>query len=270
MSEIKLSSPPSQGYFGIASYPPGGTHGPRIQRGIQLFYVISGYVDITVDGVSSRLHPGHIALLQPQRHEFFNYCADQGTVHSWCQLDFDTLPKDLHQLFDNVPISLVVNTEIEQLLELGLAMTGAEHFDNRVALIKLGEALLHYYLSLAKIPENQRTQALPRVVRQACNIVAECYSTPLTVRRLASDVHCSSNHLINQFKKSLGVTPARYLWKVRLSHAESLLKHTDIPIAAVSEQCGFMSAFHFSRLFKETTTSSPREFRILYRKGVIV
>lgn len=266
MSEIKLSCPPSQGYFGIANYPPGGAHGPRIQRGIQLFYMISGYVDITIDGVNSRLHPGQMALLLPQRSEFFQYRVDQGSVHSWCQLDFDKLPEDLSVLFDQVPISLVINTEIEQMLELGLAMTGAEHFDNRIALIKLSEALLHYYLSLAKIPENQRPQVLPRVVRQACNVIAQSYSKPLTVGQLSSEVHCSSNHLINQFKQSLGITPARYLWKVRLSHAKSLLQHTDIPIAAISEQCGFASAFHFSRLFKEKMQSSPSEFRVLHRR----
>ncbi|WP_368671259.1 AraC family transcriptional regulator [Marinobacterium sedimentorum] len=50
-----------------------------------------------------------------------------------------------------------------------------------------------------------------------------------------------------------------------MDRAEALLRHTDIPIAAIAEQCGFASPFHFSRLFKSSRDLSPRAFRSRYR-----
>ena len=261
MSVITIPCVPSEVHFGRVTYPPGGTHGPRVQRGLQFVYLISGLVEIEIDGDIQRLLPGNMAILLPGRQEHFRFHSRQESEHSWCQLDFDVIESDFNGRFCGVSPQLPINTEIEQMMELGLAVTGASHIDTRIALIKLGEALLHYYLSLDALPANERPSPMPRAVRQACKYIASAYQHPLTLELIAQQAHCSVNHLINQFKHSLNVTPIRYLWQTRLVRAESLLKHTDIPIAAIAEQCGFASPFHFSRLFKESHQVSPRQYR---------
>ncbi|WP_420835274.1 helix-turn-helix transcriptional regulator [Marinobacterium rhizophilum] len=95
--------------------------------------------------------------------------------------------------------------------------------------------------------------------------MATAYSQPLTLEQVEQQAHCSVNHLINLFRQYFDTTPIRYLWQVRLDRAEALLRHTDIPIAAIAEQCGFASPFHFSRLFKSSREVSPRAFRSRYR-----
>ncbi len=268
MSEITMPSVPSGVHFGRVTYPPGGTHGPRVQRGLQFVYLLSGMVEIEIDGEVERLLPGNMALLLPGRREHFRFHTGQNSEHSWCQLDFDTIGPGFNACFAEVSAQLSINTEIEQMMELGLAVTGASHIDNRIALIKLGEALLHYYLALDALPANARPSPMPRAVRQACKYIASAYQQPLTLELIAQQAHCSVNHLINQFKRSLNVTPIRHLWQTRIRRAESLLKHTDIPIAAIAEQCGFASQFHFSRLFKEMHQVSPRSYRAHYRAQV--
>ncbi|GGO84499.1 AraC family transcriptional regulator [Marinobacterium nitratireducens] len=261
MSEITFNPAPTEVYFGRVTYPPGGTHGPRIQRGLEFVHLISGAVEIEVDGNARTLLPGHMALLLPGRHEHFRFHSQQPSEHSWCQFDFDRIPEGFNDRFEALSAQLAITAEMEQLMELGIAMTGSTQVDNHIALIKLGEALLHCYLSLDALPESKRPIPLPRLVREACKYMAGNYQQPLTLKQIADQCHCSVNHLISQFRVSFDTTPMRYLWQLRLNHAEVLLKRTDIAVSTIADQCGFSSPFHFSRLFKERYRQSPRAFR---------
>lgn len=265
MNRPALAVTPSDAYFGIVKYPPGGTHGPRIQVGLQFVHLISGSVEIEIDDRLERLEPGTMAILLPGRREYFRFHPHQESEHSWCQLYFDQIPDGFNDALDGVSPRLPVNSEIEQLIELGLSLTGARQVDNRHTLSKLGESLFHYYLSLDALPASERPAPVPRPVHLACKFIARAYPQPLTLERIAGQAHCSVNHLINQFRRNLDTTPMRYLWRVRLDHADGLLRHTDLPVAVIAEQCGFTSPFHFSRLFKESRGLSPREYRSKYR-----
>lgn len=267
ISMITLPVAPTSGYFGRAKYPTGGTHGPRIQTSLQFVYLISGEVEIFVEGQSQSqlLMPGCMAMLLPGRQEYFRFHRHRPSEHSWCQLDFDSIPEDFNTRLAGISPQLPINTEIEQLLELGLAVSASSHIDTNVAVVKLGEALLHYYLALDALPATERPTPMSRVVRQACQYIAANYDKPLTLEDIALQANCSVNHLINEFKRRFGMTPGRYLWKTRIDRSVSLLKQTDIPVAAIAEQCGFSSPFHYSRMFKEYHQDSPRAFRLRYR-----
>lgn len=262
---ITLPVAPSAAYFGLAKYPPGGTLGPRIQRGLEFVYVISGEVEIVVDGVAQLLKPGCMALQLPGRQEYFRFHRRVPSEHSWCQLDFDEIPPHFNQALQHISPQLAINSEIEQLLELGLAVSAASHIDTRFAAIKLGEALFHYYVALDSLPADARPAPMSRVIRQACQFIAAHYPQPLSLEQIAQHATCSVNHLINQFKRRFGMTPSRYLWKTRIERSEALLRQTDIPVSAIAEQCGFSSPFHYSRLFKDFHAESPRAFRTRYR-----
>jgi AraC family transcriptional regulator, arabinose operon regulatory protein len=262
---ITLPITPDSGYFGLAKYPPGGTHGPRIQTSLQFVYMISGEVEIEVDGHTQHLAPGEMAMLLPGRQEFFRFHRHVASEHSWCQLDFATIPPGFNEHLRDIRPQLLINEEIEQLLELGLAVSAAGHIESNVAVIKLGEALFHYYVALAALPADERPTPMPRAVRKACQYIAAHYGEALTLEAIAAQANCSVNHLIHQFKRRFGLTPAKYLWKTRIERSESLLRQTDIPIVGIAEQCGFSSPFHYSRMFKQFHTESPRAYRARHR-----
>ncbi|MEM9671676.1 MAG: AraC family transcriptional regulator [Bacteroidota bacterium] len=53
------------------------------------------------------------------------------------------------------------------------------------------------------------------------------------------------------FKEVFNSTPARWLKRKRMEHAQYLLKHTDFNVSDVYNKVGFMNYAHFSRVFKE-------------------
>jgi AraC family transcriptional regulator len=82
---------------------------------------------------------------------------------------------------------------------------------------------------------------------------------------LASLANLSRFHLLRAFKKSLGVTPYKYITEQRVERAKELLSRTDMPIAAISDLCGFGAFAHFSATFRRMTGSTPTQFRLVAR-----
>lgn len=63
------------------------------------------------------------------------------------------------------------------------------------------------------------------------------------------------------FKKITGMGFSAYLRKVRVEQARELLGSTALPIAQVSQECGFNNLQYFFDVFKKTTGKTPQEFR---------
>ncbi len=56
-------------------------------------------------------------------------------------------------------------------------------------------------------------------------------------------------------------TTHRYLLNFRLKKSLELLTNTTLTISAISEKCGFASAYYFSYSFKAEFGKTPSEYR---------
>lgn len=79
--------------------------------------------------------------------------------------------------------------------------------------------------------------------------------------QLASQFTLSLRTLHRQLKQQTGMTPQRYLNRLRLMKARHLLRHSEESVTNVAFQCGFGDSNHFSTLFKREFSWSPREIR---------
>jgi len=86
-------------------------------------------------------------------------------------------------------------------------------------------------------------------------------SEPLSQDELAQFIGLSRRQLERLFRKHLGRAPAQYYLELRLERARHLLYQSDLPIVDLSLACGFVSASHFSKCYREMYGKSPREER---------
>ncbi|MDJ0949117.1 MAG: GlxA family transcriptional regulator [Alphaproteobacteria bacterium] len=84
---------------------------------------------------------------------------------------------------------------------------------------------------------------------------------PLSQRALAQQVDLSTRQLERLFQKYLHRTPTRYYLELRLNHARQLLMQTSLSVLSVAVACGFVSASHFSKCYREHFGRTPREER---------
>ncbi len=102
----------------------------------------------------------------------------------------------------------------------------------------------------------------PKLV-QVIKRMEESLEEPVSRARLAASVALSSRQLERLFRKYLGRTPTRYYLELRLSRARLLLLQTDLSVLDVALACGFVSASHFSKCYREFFKKTPREERLV-------
>jgi len=89
----------------------------------------------------------------------------------------------------------------------------------------------------------------------------------LTVAALARRAGLSERHLARVFRDEVGLTPARYVERVRLEVARRRLEESDDPIEAVASQCGFGTTETMRRTFVRALHTTPSEYRRRFRAG---
>ena len=91
--------------------------------------------------------------------------------------------------------------------------------------------------------------------------IEENISREITLEELADTVFFNKTYFIKRFKLLWGMTPMRFVTKIRIERAKKLLHETSQTISEISELCGFGSIHYFSRTFKKETGYSPLEYR---------
>jgi transcriptional regulator GlxA family with amidase domain len=83
----------------------------------------------------------------------------------------------------------------------------------------------------------------------------------LPVERLAARAHMSPRTFARRFKADFGATPAAWLARQRLLHAQRLLEETTLGLDRVAAECGFSSAAVLRQNFARTMGLTPTAYR---------
>ena len=98
-------------------------------------------------------------------------------------------------------------------------------------------------------------------LREVQRRAVENPAADLSVEAMAAGAHMSTRHFARAFRAETGVTPARYVERVRLEAARRRLEDTTDPIGAVAAASGFGTAETMRRAFLRTLGVGPAEYR---------
>lgn len=84
---------------------------------------------------------------------------------------------------------------------------------------------------------------------------------PISLEELSALVGLSRRQLERLFQKYLKCVPTRYYMELRLKQARLLLLQSNKPVVDVALACGFVSATHFSKCYRDFFGIPPSEAR---------
>ena len=90
----------------------------------------------------------------------------------------------------------------------------------------------------------------------------------LSVERLAARAHMSPRTFARRFKADFGATPAAWLARQRLLHAQRLLEETELGLDRIAAECGFGSAAVLRQNFARTMGLTPTAYRARFSRVV--
>ena len=101
----------------------------------------------------------------------------------------------------------------------------------------------------------------PGSLRRVIDYIEADLSRSFTIEGLAQVAGVSPRHFMRAFRESVGQTPLRFVYGLRLERAKEFLLDPRRTATEVALDCGFSHAQHFSTAFKKATGVTPSDFR---------
>lgn len=165
--------------------------------------------------------------------------------------------------------SIYTSGGVSSGMDLALALL-EEDFGKPVAL----EVARHLVLHLKRpgvqlqfgnaLPEYDMMTALTKDVR---DFLKDKLEQSITIEFIADTMHMSVRNFSRVFLKQSGMSPGKFLEKMRLDQAKSMLEYTDMSIDLIADKCGLGSSVTLRRVFLKNLSLSPAQYRKAF-KGV--
>lgn len=85
---------------------------------------------------------------------------------------------------------------------------------------------------------------------------------------LAAIAGISRFHFSRMFAKAIGLSPTRYLERLRIERAKAMIRTHDLSLAQVAHAAGFADQSHFTRRFRHWVGCTPAVYAREHRSGV--
>lgn len=87
----------------------------------------------------------------------------------------------------------------------------------------------------------------------------------LSIDHLAERMAMSPRNFSRLFCQEIGMTPAKFVERIRLEAARNMMLQTDQPVESVAANCGFNNAEQMRRSFQRLLKTTPQEHRMYFK-----
>lgn len=255
----------------------------------EIFYVLEGQCQHTVDDRTQVLKEGDLCLLSPDLLHAIFVDDDSLVINILIRRDameaifFNTIRGDslvahfflnsiyirnyaTYLLFQTADNPLVRN----QILEMYLEQSRPDAYSDQI----ISSMLMMLFVTIARHhPEaaNQADLHMPqgREAQRLLQYILTHFDT-ITLKALAHQLSYSVPHCSKYVRQLTGRTFSELVRRIRFQKAENYLLNTSLPIARISELIGYGNPENFTRAFKKEYKVSPAQFRQDTRKELLL
>lgn len=116
------------------------------------------------------------------------------------------------------------------------------------------------------LKEPDRRHPIYERLSRAIDYMHKNISAEISLLTLAKLAGVSVMQLERDFIRLIGMSPRRYLTRVRMEAAVELLERSNDPILKVADACGYSDQSAFTRRFRAAVGMSPSEYRVCRRR----
>ena len=255
--------------FRIISFHPKEVYGPHHHYRIEINYVKKGNCILHLDNESVAFREDEMMIIPSNVNHMFEAGVQGVTI---MQLEF------IPELFLSLPLNeesktcsfLGINSEESGIIKIVndvrimhaiqniiTELNTKEPYYQQLVFINYAElyVMIHRFLKDSYIPMCNN-----KVLQHAIAYIREVYKEEVTISHISEECGVSERYLRKLFAQFLKFSPLDYINSIRINKAIDLLRNSDMSIKEVSYQCGFKSPQYFSRVFKQRTGTSPRDF----------
>ncbi|WP_081411085.1 AraC family transcriptional regulator [Desulfotruncus alcoholivorax] len=248
----------------LSKMDAGVTYQPHTHPFYQLNHIVRGSYQFTVGGRTFKAGAGDTILIPANCVHTFTQTGSEAGYYF--EVKFSSFSKGLMEMCSDVGI-LVQNDDFSgKLLK--------EILDEKNNSTPKSEKIMITYLyailfKLTKKTRHEKTtsskyievSAYSAPVRDTIRFLEDNYKERLSLDDIVAHASLKKSHLSSLFKKETSVTIFECLMIIRVRKAVELLSYTDLPLAQISKETGFVNITHFNRVFAKHVFIPPGQFR---------
>ena len=241
-------------------------------RAIEINYILTGEVDITVNGKTTELLPGDLFLIDSYIPH--SVSSIHGNNAILIQLPHLLLKKYIPD-FDNLSFSLdchtsnpIIQTKILQFIKIIRDMEVLFKIQPKGYIMRFNslvfEMMFQLYHNFSfSVSDNdlQKRQKNYEKLAHIMDYTNEHYRNPISINEIAAVACFQKEYFCHYFKKNMGLTYLEYLNELRLSHVCEDLLATELPLKTILENNGFNNYKLFRKPFYNKFNLTPSEYR---------
>src|SRR5687768_3277074 len=246
---------------------PGETRGMTLGTTYHVLCIHSGEAFVRIGAApESHVPAGHAVLFRPQDISHRREIGREPSLQTWVAAVPDALTAEQMAQLDAAPhvqpFSVATARLHPAIVDVSISTRADQDPNAETVLLPLVVGGLMLYVHEARIAGRLLATTRPHpAVEAAQEFARRNFDQPIGLEELAAAAHVSSEHLVRLFRRDLVITPARFLWQLRLRAGIHLLGHTTLPIAEIAHRSGFQTPSHFSRAIRQATHLRPGELR---------
>lgn len=243
---------------------------------LEILSLISGSLEVVIDGNSVIMSPGECAVILPYR-EHSGYCPTGGeTTKYYCvKIEVGRFLNGTGSLADELRAisecrfscpEKIDGEKGSALSRLAEELYGVSDGADRLSPEKQAEKMSVVWKILAvivgeRLPDSGQRIAARNIdfIRRVSSIVEESYQTGLTSRDAAARMNYTLTYFCRVFRKCFGKSFSAYLTEYRVFMA-TCMRGQCATIAEIAEKVGFDDYCYFSNVFRRQVGVSPREY----------
>ena len=225
------------------------------RKDYHIIYVVSGQLEIEIDGESTTLFPNDFAIYLPKQPQ--RYSAKFPCSRLWIHFS-GTFAQSILDKY-GFKGGVYRGKEKHEIIDIFREISDEYLMPSEKADIKnaalLQMLLLRLYESVSREKYvNSAVSSLIKLINDDCKSV-------INVSEFADMAGMSEESFARLFKECTGVPVHRYITGVRLKQALRLLKYSGSTISQIAYAVGYDDPLYFSRLFKKYYGASPSYIR---------
>ena len=234
---------------------------PNGRRDYQILYVKSGKLHYTIGEDEFVCGENNIIIYRPYEPQFYTYYLKYNLDIYWIHFT----GKDVDEWLTHIGLdgrrqfAVKESKNYAKLFDVIISELQRK-LPNYVEIANLEFKELLYLFSRGIYQMNLKKTNLSKEVTDTISYFNKNYKEPFIAEKYAATLNMSVSWLRKLFKQQVGISLNKYLTNLRINKAKALMC-SDLQIGDISEMVGFQDQLYFSRVFKQSTGLSPREYK---------
>lgn len=225
----------------------------------------SGQTTFSLEGESHHAEAGQVVLIGPNVAHACNPDQDSDMAYRMFYVSPEWVQAVAKEVFGQAsgipvfPLPVLDDPDVwDAWLKLYTAITeGAGRLEKETLLVQGLADLLARHGAMGEISE---PDDVPDAVERAKDHLAANLSEKVSLDQLSEVAHLSRYHLLRIFQKAVGLPPHAYQNQLRVDLGKRLLAE-GMSISQTAVEVGFADQSHFSRVFKQYTGATPKQYQ---------